>query len=169
MERVVNIDLFNRLTGRETLHPQVALVDLLGEELREDLCMTCDFYALLYGQTDFMPLRLLHPGETIEIPAAAHRSTKGYTGVLFHPDLLCDTPLEHRIDSYFCRCRGKLTERERHILCDCLREIDRELHHAIDRYSRTIIASHIGLLLNYCTRFCSDPTQKKRNRKNNDK
>ena len=29
------------------------------------------------------------------------------------------------------------------------------LHHAIDRYSASIIASHIELLLNYCVRFCS--------------
>lgn len=91
-----------------------------------------------------------------EIPAAFHCDTKGYTGVIFHPYLLCDTPLERHIDDYpvRCGCHGALTERERRAIADCLWEIDRELHHAIDRHSNTIIVSHIELLLNYCTRFC---------------
>lgn len=35
--------------------------------------------------------------------------------------------------------------------------IDKELHHAIDWHSGTIIVSHIELLLNYCTRYCGHP------------
>lgn len=78
-------------------------------------------------------------------------------GCAFHPDLLCDTSLENRIETYpkRCRCRGALTEHEQQIITDNLREIGEELHHAIDRYSASIIASHIELLLNYCVRFCS--------------
>ena len=36
---------------------------------------------------------------------------------------------------------------------ECLRNIETEISHHIDRHTKTLIASHIELLLNYCTRF----------------
>lgn len=157
---VITVDLFNKLTGQETLHPLVSLANLSGDKLSEDLRMPCNFYALICRPDENgiqTSLRLVNPGEMFEIPATFHRNTKGYTGVIFHPDLLCDTPLERHIDDYptRCSCHGALAERERQTIADCLEEIDKELHHAIDRHSSTIIVSHIELLLNYCTRFCS--------------
>ena len=164
MNDVITIDLFNKLTGQDSLHPLVSLADLSGDELQDDLRMPCNFYALVCRQGNgetITPSRtllwLVNPGEIFEIPSAGHRQARGYTGVLFHPDLLCDTPLERNIGNYpcRCRCRGTLSEREQQIIAGCLREIGKELHHAIDRHSSTIIVSHIELLLNYCTRFCS--------------
>lgn len=160
---VMTIDLFNKLTGHETLHPLICTVDLSETTLREDIRMTCDFYGLLYYNDSEQEkrlgnewLRLIYPGEVIVIPSGQYRCTESYSGVLFHPDLLCDTPLEKRIETYRKRCcKGTLSEHERQIITDNLREIGQELHHAIDRYSAAIIASHIELLLNYCVRFCS--------------
>lgn len=156
---MMTIGLFNKLTGQQTLHPLAGLADLSGDRLSEDLRMPCDFYALLCRPDEKgarNSLQLIIPGEMFEIPSTRHKNAKGYTGVLFHPDLLCDTPLERHIGKYSCRCncQGALTQCERRILVDCLREIDQELHHAIDRYTSAIIVSHIALLLNYCTRFC---------------
>ena len=161
---VITIDLFNKLTGQETLHPLVSLANLSGNKLSEDLRMPCNFYALICRPDESgvqTSLRLVNPGEIFEIPAAFHRNAKGYTGVIFHPDLLCDTPLEQHINDYptRCCCHGALTEREQQTIADCLKEIDKELHHSIDRHSSTIIVSHIELLLNYCTRFCSSTKQ----------
>jgi len=166
MNNVITVDLFNKLTGQETLHPLVGLADLSGDKLNEDLHMPCNFYALICRPDENgmrTSLRLVNPGEMFEIPAAFHLDAKGYTGVIFHPDLLCDTPLERHIDDYptRCTCHGTLTERERRTISDCLGKIDKELHHAIDRYSSSIIVSHIELLLNYCTRFCDHNGYKK--------
>jgi AraC-like DNA-binding protein len=36
---------------------------------------------------------------------------------------------------------------------DCFAKIEYELHHTIDKHSKTLIASNIELFLNYCTRF----------------
>lgn len=157
---VITIDMFNKLTGQETLHPLVGLANLSGNRLSEELRMPCNFYALICRPDENgmqTSLRLVNPGEMFVIPAALHRGAKGYTGVIFHPDLLCDTPLERHIDDYpsRCSCHGTLTGRERQTIAGCLEEIDKELHHAIDRHSSTIIVSHIELLLNYCTRFCA--------------
>ncbi len=160
---LMTIDLFNKLTGHETLHPLICMADLSKTNLDEDIRMMCNFYGLLYynvPEQGQMPdkewLRLIYPGEMVEIPSKRKGDAGCYSGVLFHPDLLCGTSLEGRIESYpkRCCCRGALSERERRIITDNLGEIDEELHHAIDRHSAAIIASHIELLLNYCVRFC---------------
>lgn len=85
---VITINLFNRLTEQETLHPLVGLADLSGDKLSEDLRMPCNFYALICRPDENgrqTSLRLVNPGEMFEIPAAFHRDTKGYTGVIFIP------------------------------------------------------------------------------------
>lgn len=152
----MTIDRFNKLTGRDTLHPLICTVDLPHACPEAAVGMKCDFYGLLYcdsPQCGSECLRLIRPGEAV----GSLVSPDGLHGVLFHPDLLCGTSLETDIGTYpkRCRCRGPLSERERHIIADNLREIGRELHHAIDRHSAPIIVSHIELLLNYCVRFCN--------------
>ena len=125
----MTIDLFNKLTGRETLHPLISIIDLSNANLNRDIRMTCDFYGLLYYVTldgnqysGKDKLRLIHPGELVEIPSLEHRSTNGYTGIIFHPDLLYETSLEGRIDSYptRCRCRGPLSAHEQQVISDSL-------------------------------------------------
>lgn len=156
---VITIDMFNKITGQETLHPLVTVADLSHDSLDEDLRLPCDFYALVCkkdcaGKCDV--IKLVNPGDTFEVPAASRCTASAYTGILFHPDLLCDTPLERSIGNYpmQCSCRSVLTGRDKNIITGCIQEIERELHHDIDRHSAQIIVSHIELLLNYCTRFC---------------
>ena len=104
---LMTIDRFNKLTGHETLHPLICMVDLSKANLTEDIRMMCNFYGLLYYNDSEQEkasekewLRLVYPGETVEIPSNRHRHTGCYSGVLFHPDLLCDTSLENRIETY---------------------------------------------------------------------
>lgn len=40
---LMTIDLFNKLTGRETLHPLISIIDLSNANLNRDIRMTCDF------------------------------------------------------------------------------------------------------------------------------
>lgn len=151
---MMTIDSFNRLTGQETLHPLVGLADLSADHLEVDIDICCNFYALLCNGER---LRLVVPGERLHIPSASNKSADGYTGVLFHPDILFDTPLERDISSYTCRCSccRRLCDKELKAINECISLIARELQHSIDRYSSAIIVSQIGLLLNHCTRICS--------------
>lgn len=86
IDKMMTINIFNRLTGQETLHPLVGLADLSWDNLDSDICKTCNFYALLCNEDR---LRLVIPGETLKIPSAKNKRVSGYTDVLFHPDLLC--------------------------------------------------------------------------------
>ena len=161
---LMTIDLFNKLTGHETLHPLICMADLSKTNLSKDIRMACNFYGLLYYNipeqdkvSERVWLRLIHPSEIIEIPSKRHVHSECYSVVLYHPGLLCGTSFEGRIESYpkRCHCRGALSEHERRIIADNLGEIGKELHHAIDRHSAAIIVSYIELLLNYCVRFCN--------------
>ena len=157
---LLTIDMFNKLAGQETLHPLVCLFDLSRNTLVEKLCMPCDFYALVYEKDSIAPdrtfLRLVKPGEMFEIPSFRYGKHIEPEGVLFHPDLLCDTSLEQNISQYptRCRCHKYLSVREKQVLKGFLNDIEQELHHAIDRHSSPIIVLQIELLLNYCTRIC---------------
>lgn len=48
---LMTIDLFNKLTGHETLHPLICMVDLSKTNLSEDIQIICNFYGLLYYNT----------------------------------------------------------------------------------------------------------------------
>ena len=151
---MITIDEFNKMTGHETLHPLVGIADLAEDRLDADVCTPCNFYALLCNGEH---LWLVIPGDVFMIPSFRNKEEYGYTGVLFHPDLLCDTPLEHEIVNYShkCSCHKKLCDNEKKIICGCLDLIAHELEHSIDRYTSVIIVSQIGLLLNHCTRICN--------------
>ena len=85
----MTIDRFNKLTGHETLHPLICMVDLSKANLTEDIRMMCNFYGLLYYNDSEQEkasekewLRLVYPGETVEIPSNRHRHTGYYSGVI---------------------------------------------------------------------------------------
>ena len=76
----MTIDMFNKLTGHETLHPQICMIDLSKTNLSENIRIMCDFYGLLYYNSPKQSkasekewLRLVYPGEVVEIPSKQHR------------------------------------------------------------------------------------------------
>ena len=79
-------------------------------------------------------------------------------GLLFHPDLIKGTSLGQDIKSYsFFSYNSNealhLSEEEKEIFLDCLKKIEMELVHPIDKMSKRLIARNIQLLLDYCMRF----------------
>ena len=81
----------------------------------------------------------------------------GY-GLLFHPDLIRGTALGQEIRNYtFFSYEANealhLSEDERQTIVDCLKKIEAELEHSIDKHSRRLITANIGVLLDYCLRF----------------
>lgn len=48
MNGSITIDMYNRLTGQETLHMLVGIANLSGDVLSEDLRMPYNFYVLIY-------------------------------------------------------------------------------------------------------------------------
>lgn len=113
----------------------------------------CNYYDYQEGTLVFIA-----PGQVagVEDDGETFRP-KGYA-LVFHPDMLRGTTLGKTINKYtFFSYQSNealhLSEHERRIAMDSLRNITAELERGIDRHSKQLIASNIELFLNYCVRF----------------
>lgn len=163
---------YNDLLGVETLHPLVSVIDLSEVRPMKHARYTFGFYTLflkeakcgdlLYGRQryDYQEgtVVCLAPGQVIGIEDNGETYRPKGWALCFHPDLIRGTPLGSRMKeytyfSYEVNEALHLSQQERELVVDCLLKIRDELRHAIDRFSRRLIATHIELLLAYCLRF----------------
>lgn len=119
----------------------------------ETLRYGCNYYDYQEGTLVF-----LAPGQVIGVEDDGKVYQPQGMALVFHPDLLRGTTLGRTIKdytffSYQVNEALHLSEQERHIIIDCFRNIEEELHHTIDKHSQRLIVSNIELFLNYCVRF----------------
>ncbi|MDH6253807.1 AraC family transcriptional activator of pobA [Chryseobacterium sp. H1D6B] len=175
MEKIVKldtVDTYNKIRGIETLNPLITIVDLSKAEPMPVKTFNFGLYAvylkelkcgdLKYGRSNYDyqkgTLIFIAPGQVLGVqPRVNAGEPKGWA-LLFHPDLIKGTLLgkhiqEYSFFSYDSHEALHLSEKERQIVLDCFDKIQDELKGAIDKHSKTLIASNIELFLNYCTRF----------------
>lgn len=170
--RLDTVDDYNKLLGLETLHPLVAVVDLDdATKFPAHFTVNYGIYALflkdtkcgdiLYGKQvyDYQDGTIVSfaPGQVVKTEMIEGKRAKA-KGLLFHPDIIKGTSLGQEIKSYsfFSYSSSEalhLSEDERSIILDCLRNIKTELVHPVDKLSKRLIARNIQLLLDYCMRF----------------
>jgi len=167
-----NISQFNNLRGIETHHPLVSVFEFskmtlipeamaqygfycvfLKEAICGDLKYGCNYYDYQEGTLVFIA-----PGQIIGIGNKPGSPRPKGWGLLFHPDIIRGTSVGRNIKqytffSYEANEALHISEKERHIVIDCLKKIGQELHQSIDKHSKTLISNNIELLLNYCLRF----------------
>ena len=164
---------YNDRMGLETLHPLISIVDFSKCEVQvESARLRYGFYSvfskdvkcgdLQYGRNyyDYQEGTMVFtaPGQVVGVARKGeYIQPKGWA-LLFHPDLIRGTSLgrnikNYRFFSYEVYEALHLSEQERQIVIDCLKNIELELHHGIDKHSKMLIVSNIELLLNYCVRF----------------
>lgn len=175
MDKIINlnsIDLYNSLYGFETLHPLVTVADLRKATLPiNDVQLNYGLYAIflkLYKSCDIKYGRKLYdyqegtivcfsPDQSIVV-TNAEEASQPVLGLLFHPDLIRGTSLGKNIKkytffSYSVNEALHLSEQEKVVIIDCLKNVSLELEHTIDKHSKSLISMNIELLLNYCMRF----------------
>ena len=175
MDEILKVDTvgqYNDLYGFETLHPQVAVVDLNKPESQRRDRMTLGFYSLFlketkgcvmnYGKSvydfDAETIVAVAPGQTVGYSNDYKGPTPKTVGLVFHPDFIRGTTLGQEIGrytffSYESNEALHLSEGEVRIVQDILSIIRKELLHAIDRHTRELVCTNIKLLLDYCLRF----------------
>lgn len=164
---------YNELYGLPVRHPLVDVVNLTkAEKSVNNVRLNSGLYAIFikndincrlkYGRQyyDFQAGTIVSfaPGQIIEIEMPQEVFHPEIYGLLFHPDLICDTSLSRRIREYsfFEYDQNEalhLSEQERFSIMNCFDGIERELNNGIDKYSRKLITDHIELILDYCMRF----------------
>ena len=163
---------YNEFLGLETLNPLVSFVDLSKVDVLKHRCKYFGFYAIFlkenihgpitYGRNKYDyqegTLLFIAPGQVGGINDDGETPHPQGYALLFHPDLIRGTSLARRMKeytffSYEVNEALHMSERERQTILNCFSEIQEELHHSIDRHSRSIITSNIEVLLNHCLRF----------------
>jgi len=174
MEKIIKFDTvsqYNAYNNNETLHPLVSVIDMSKADPRKHSRLYMGFYTIFlkeikcgdlrygcnYYDYDEGTLVFIGPGQVIGTEADDYYKPKGWA-LVFHPDMIRGTALGKHIHdytffSYEAHEALHLSERERQIVLDCFSKIEFELNHAIDKHSKTLIASNIELFLNYCARF----------------
>lgn len=170
---ITTIDEYNKTFGFETLHPQVSVVDFSKNGTVKPHRMNIGFYALflkeglcgdlLYGRGsyDYQEGTIVSyaPGQVVGLKNVKHAPRAASSiGILFSPEFIHGTSLGQRIKefsffSYSVNEALHLSDEEKEVVKDCIRKIQIELEHAIDKHSKRLIAMNIELLLDYCMRF----------------
>jgi AraC-like DNA-binding protein len=163
---------YNTFNNNVTKHPLISVVDFSKAAPRSGSRMYFGFYTiflkdvkcgdLVYGRDTYDyqegTLVFFAPGQVAGVNTNGETFQPKGWGLVFHPDFIHGTVLGRHIQDYtFFGYQSNealhLSEREREIVLDCFSKIDYELDHAIDKHSKTLIATNIELFLNYCMRF----------------
>ncbi len=173
ISKLQSVGQFSSERGQRAQHPLVCVLDqsrstpvptgrwlseLYLVFLKEARCAPLVYGRQHYDYDDGTML-FIAPGQVFGLEEAEHEQVQPTGWALaFHPDLLRGTTLNARINGYgffgyTVREALHLADRERALVIDCLRKIEDELTHPVDKHSRQLIVSHIELLLNYCVRF----------------
>lgn len=175
MDEILKLDhvyQYNDLLGQETLHPLVSVIDMSKCRPMPHSRQRLGFYTIFLKEVKCGDLRygrnyydyqegtlvFVAPGQIVGFEDNGEIFQPRGWALMFHPDLIRGTALGRNIAQYtFFAYESNealhLSEQERRVVLDCLHNIASELLHAIDKHSRTLIASNIELLLNYSTRF----------------
>ena len=175
--RVKTISEFHRLADLpKPEHPLITVIDL--EMLKRPLAegsytRVFDFYSISlkknfhlkmrYGQQphDFDEgiLHFMAPGQvlTVEFEKGQIHNPSGWM-ILFHPDLLWNTPLAKKIKQYdyFGYAVNEalfLSDKEEVMITNIAKNMEYEYHTNIDRFSQSVVIAQLELMLTYADRF----------------
>ncbi|CAN5662665.1 helix-turn-helix domain-containing protein [soil metagenome] len=161
-------------------HPSICVFEVetvSSVNLSEPATWICDFYCiglkrvananeikLKYGQQtydyDEGILSFISPNQVVGLAvdkSALQLKQSGWM-LLIHPDFLWNTPLATTIKhydfwDYSVNEALFLSEKEENLLIDIIKNIQQECHSNIDKFSKSIIISHLETLFNYADRF----------------
>jgi len=177
LTRVKTISEFHRLADLpKPEHPLITVIDL--ETLKRPLVegtftRVFDFYSISlkknfhvkmrYGQQpydfDEGVLHFMAPGQvlTVEFQKDQVHNPSGWM-ILFHPDLLWNTPLAKTIKQYdyFGYAANEalyLSDKEETMITGLAKNMEQEYHTNIDRFSQSVVIAQLDLLLTYADRF----------------
>ena len=166
-------DLHQAIGIEKPKHPLISVIDssdlkttpeMVGQRFSSGLytiSMKDGHCGMQYGRGhydfDEGVLIFMSPNQVITMTEESDPNWEGWM-LVFHPDLIRKYTLGAEIDnysffSYEVNEALHLSEEERVVLYDCIRNIKEEYDQRIDDYSQKVMVSNIELLLSYCTRF----------------
>ena len=167
-----SVSHFKEYYGATMVNPLVGTVRYTKKVPVEEMEVEFGIYAIFlkenkgcqlsYGRTQYdfdeMTILCFAPGQKLHIEPNPDVIAPRWTALVFHPDLLKNTPLGLNIGRYhfFDYSSSEalhLSRKEVQTFRLVVAMAAREINHEVDFLSRMLVVNQIELLLNYCLRF----------------
>ena len=177
MKRIQKLETvadYCRFFGINIQHPLVTVADFADYGSYPEGEMASNLYCVMYKELECGELRygrskydyeagtllFMSPGQTMELCGHSKSGTPESKGciLMFHSDLMYGTPLarcmkDYSFFSYDSSEALHMSEREKTVILNLIKEIKDELDSTIDKHTKQIVCSSIETLLNRCVRF----------------
>lgn len=169
---IKSVGEYSRLRGSDTLHPLMNVLDYRNLRLLEPASYNFGFYCIFLKETKCGDLRygkelydyqeqslvFVAPGQILTVENYLPGIKPKGKVLIFHPDFLKGTLLsnllaEYKFFSYSLNEALHLSRKEVKQILQLFATIEEELHQNMDKHTKTLVISHLQLLLNYSMRF----------------
>lgn len=172
IKKIKSIGEYCKIRGAETLHPLINVLDYTNLKFLESASYNFGFYSIFFKETKCGDLRygketydyqeeslvFVAPGQILTVENYLPSIKPQGKVLIFHPDFLKGTALsnilhQYNFFSYSSNEALHLSKKERKLVLNMYETIKDELQQNLDKHSKTLVISHLQLLLNYSTRF----------------
>lgn len=172
IKKIKSVGEYSELRGAETFHPLVNILDYENLKFLEPASYNFGFYCIFLKDTKCGDLRygketydyqeeslvFVAPGQILTVEKYLPDVKPKGKVLIIHPDFLKGTALgniiiDYSFFSYSSREALHLSKKERDMVLNIFKTIEEELQQNLDKHSKTLVISHLQLLLNYSIRF----------------
>jgi AraC-like DNA-binding protein len=172
IKKIKSIGEYSELRGAETFHPLINILDYENLKFLEPASYNFGFYCVFLKETKCGDLRygketydyqeeslvFVAPGQILTVEKYLPDVKPKGKVLIIHPDFLKGTALgniiiDYSFFSYSSREALHLSKKERDMVLNIFKTIEEELQQNLDKHSKTLVISHLQLLLNYSIRF----------------
>ncbi|MFT3982015.1 MAG: helix-turn-helix transcriptional regulator [Ferruginibacter sp.] len=172
IKQVKTVSEYTSLRGGEILHPLINIMDYEHLQFLEQGSYNFGFFSIFLKETKCGDLRygkelydyqeesllFVAPGQILTVEKYLPGVRPKGTVVIIHPDFIKGTLLgnmqnDYTFFSYASSEALHLSIKERKMIVNMFKTIRDELKQNMDKHSKTLVISHLQVLLNYATRF----------------
>lgn len=172
IKKINSVGEYSALRGAETLHPLINVLDYDNLALLEPASYNFGFYSIFLKDTKCGDLRygkelydyqeeslvFVAPGQVLTVEKYLPGVHPKGKVLIFHPDFLKGSILNNILNDYsfFSYASNEalhMSKKEKNMIMNMFETIEDELHQNLDKHSKTLVVSHLQVLLNYSTRF----------------
>lgn len=172
IQKIKSVGEYSQLRGAETLHPLINILDYQNLKFLQPASYNFGFYSIFLKETKCGDLRygkeiydyqerslvFVAPGQILTVENYLPNASPKGKVLIFHPDFLRGTVLsnilaDYNFFSYSINEALHLSKKEVKMILNLFKTIEAELQQNLDKHTKTLVVSHLQLLLNYSTRF----------------
>jgi len=172
IKKINSVGEYSAVRGAETLHPLINVLDYNNLSLLKPGSYNFGFYSIFLKDTKCGDLRygkelydyqeeslvFAAPGQVLTIEKYLPNVHPKGKVLIVHPDFLKGTILsnilnEYSFFSYASNEALHMSRKEKKLIINMFETIEDELQQNLDKHSKTLVVSHLQVLLNYATRF----------------